>query len=101
MKGSKKRIKGDFWTILVLPPFADFICIFVVFVCVCVCKIGHSVRHRPYIMLVIRLGDRASIRDGIVKFFATIVGRIKNCAGVCHVFQVVFEVLLGGFTCIT
>jgi hypothetical protein len=33
----KKRIKGDFWTILVFSPFADFICIFVVFVCVCAC----------------------------------------------------------------
>jgi hypothetical protein len=52
-------------------------------------------------MLVIRLVDRASVRVGIVKFFATIVGRIKNCLGVCHVFQVVFELLFGGFTCIS
>ena len=49
-------------------------------------------------ILVIRLVDRACVRVGIVKFFATIVGRIKNCSGVCHVFQVVFELLFGGFT---
>jgi hypothetical protein len=48
-----------------------------------------------------RLVDRGSIRVGIVKGFATMVVRIKNCSGACHVFPVVFEVVFGSFTCIT
>ena len=44
-------------------------------------------------MLVMRLVDRGSIRVGIVKVFATMVVRIINCSGACHVFHVVFEVV--------